>query len=293
MRLTSIGIVALGLFLVIGSSRSQDKKDPYSEHVAPGGPRTPEEERKSFHLPPGFEIQLVAAEPDIHKPMNIAFDERGRLWMTESVEYPFPVAKDKKGRDAVKILEDFGPDGRARKITTFADGLNIPIGVLPIAKGALVYSIPDIWRLTDTDGKGRADKRDVFVGTFETRDTHGMTNSFTWGFDGWIYATHGFSNTSKIQGADGQAITMNSGNTYRMKPDGSHVEQFTWGQVNPFGLTFSPLGDLFSADCHTKPIISPAHTTDKSSSATWSLAASTNSASNGAARRLGPRNTIS
>src|SRR5206468_4383738 len=130
-------------------------------------------------------------------------------------------------------------DGRARKITTFADGLNIPIGVLPLASplvlggrgvgggGALVYSIPNIWKLTDTDGKGRADKREVFVGPFGHRDTHGMTNSFTWGLDGWIYATHGYSNTSTIKGSDGQAITMNSGNTYRMRPDGSHVEQFT------------------------------------------------------------------
>jgi putative heme-binding domain-containing protein len=255
MRFVFVCAAALGLLFVGNSSRSQQKNDPYAEHVAPGGPRSPEDERKAFRLPPGFEIQLVAAEPDIHKPMNIAFDDRGRLWVTESVEYPYPAAKDKRGRDAVKILEDFGPDGRARKITTFADGLNIPIGVLPVPHGALVYSIPNIWRLTDTDGKGRADKRDLFVGTFGNRDTHGMTNSFTWGFDGWIYATHGFSNTSTIKGSDGQAITLESGNTYRVKPDGSHVEQFTWGQVNPFGLAFSPLGDLFSADCHTKPIM--------------------------------------
>jgi putative heme-binding domain-containing protein len=267
MRFFLLSSLAAALLAVVGPSRSQDKNDPLSEHIAPGKARTPEEERKAFHLPPGFEIQLVASEPDIHKPMNIAFDDRGRLWVTESVEYPFPAPANKKGRDAVKILEDFGPDGKARKITTFADGLNIPIGVLPLTspiapprrgvggEGALVYSIPNIWKLTDTDSKGHANKREVFVGTFETRDTHGMTNSFTWGFDGWIYATHGFSNTSKIRGADGQAITLNSGNTYRMKPDGAHVEQFTWGQVNPFGLTFSPLGDLFSADCHTKPIM--------------------------------------
>jgi putative heme-binding domain-containing protein len=255
MRLAFVCVAALSVFLFASLGRSQNKNDPYAEHIAPGGPKTPEEERKAFHLPPGFEAQLVAAEPDIYKPMNIAFDAHGRLWVTESVEYPFPAPEGKKGRDAVKILEDFGPDGRARKITTFADGLNIPIGVLPVPHGALVYSIPNIWRLTDTEGKGRADKRDVFVGTIGHNDTHGMTNSFTWGFDGWIYATHGFSNTSTLKGSDGKAITMNSGNTYRMRPDGSHVEQFTWGQVNPFGLTFDPLGNLFSADCHTKPIM--------------------------------------
>src|SRR5436309_3543259 len=92
-------------------------------------------------------------------------------------------------------------------------------------------------------------------GTFGFGDTHGMTSNFTWGFDGWVYACHGFSNTSTIKAKDGSSVTMNSGNTYRMKADGSHVEQFTHGQVNPFGLCFDPLGNLYSADCHTKPIM--------------------------------------
>src|SRR5262249_31039417 len=187
MRYVLLGTLAVALFVVVGPSSSQDKNDPFSEHIAPGNPRTPEAERKAFHLPPGFEIQLVASEPDIHKPMNIAFDDRGRLWVTESVEYPYPAPPDKKGRDAVKILENFGPQGKARKTTPFADGPNTPIGVLPLppplapagrgvgGEGAIVYSIPNIWKLTDTDGKNRADKREVFVGTFETRDTHGMT----------------------------------------------------------------------------------------------------------------------
>ncbi len=119
---------------------------------------------------------------------------------------------------------------------------------------ALVYSIPNIYRLRDTKGTGQADQREPLYTRFEFRDTHGMTNSFTIGFDGWIYATHGYSNTSTVKGADGKAITMNSGNTYRMKADGSHVEYFTHGQVNPFGIAFDPLGNLYSADCHTRPI---------------------------------------
>ncbi len=86
------------------------------------------------------------------------------------------------------------------------------------------------------------------------KDTHGMTNAFTWGFDGWIYACHGFSNESTVKGKDGQPIVMQSGNTYRMKPDGSHLEYYTHGQVNPFGLAFDPLGNLYSCDCHSRPI---------------------------------------
>lgn len=253
MRLVIACAAGLVLVLLAGLAPSQVRTDP---HVAATAPLSPEAERRAFRLPPGFEAQLVAAEPDIHKPMNLAFDDRGRLWVTDTVEYPFPAPPGTKPRDTVKVLEDFGPDGRARKVTTFADGLNIPIGVLPLpdARGALVFSIPNIYRLTDTDGDGRADRREVLYGEFGFGDTHGMTNAFTWGFDGWVYACHGFANTSTVKAADGSAIKMHSGNTYRIRPDGSHIEQFTWGQVNPFGLAFDPLGNLYSADCHSRPI---------------------------------------
>lgn len=227
-------------------------------HIIASDPLSPEQEKAQFRLPPGFEAQLVASEPDILKPMNISFDDQGRLWVTDTVEYPYPVKPGTKGRDTVKVLSDFGPDGKARKITTFADGLNIPIGVLPLPgdkpREALVFSIPHVLRLRDSDGKGIADKRDPFYATFESRDTHGLTNAFFHAYDGWVYATHGYNNRSTIKGADGQAITMHSGNTYRMKADGSHLEQYTWGQVNPFGLAMDPMGYLYASDCHSEPI---------------------------------------
>ncbi len=224
---------------------------------------TPEQEKASIHLPPGFELQLVASEPEIHKPINIAFDDRGRLWVTDTVEYPFPAEEGKPTRDTVKVLEDFGPDGHARKITAFADNLNIPIGVLPLPtpadpsdKGltALVYSIPSVWRMTDSAGTGKADKRQVLLSAIGHLDTHGMTGSFTEGFDGRIYACHGYRNTSTVRGTDGSEIVMNSGNTYRFRPDGSHLEYFTHGLVNPFGLAWDPLGNLYASDCETKPV---------------------------------------
>src|SRR5207245_10966368 len=99
------------------------------------------------------------------------------------------------------------------------------------------------------------ERSEVLIGKIGHHDTHGMTGEFIWGFDGWIYACHGYSNTSTIKASDGSSITMNSGNTYRFKPDGSRVEQFTHGQVNPFGLAFDPLGNLYSCDCHTRPIM--------------------------------------
>src|SRR5688572_26077311 len=229
--------------------------DPFAEYVRSTEPLTPQAEAKTFRLPNGFEIQLFAAEPDIAKPMNMAFDERGRLWITESREYPFAAPLDKKARDAIKVLEDTDGDGRADKITTFADGLNIPIGIYPYKGGVIAWSIPNIWHFQDTDADGKADKRDVLFGPLGwEKDTHGMNASFRRGFDGWIYATHGFNNTSVIKGRDGSELKLNSGNTYRIRPDGSRVEIHAWRQVNPFGLTFDTLGYLYSADCHSSPI---------------------------------------
>lgn len=222
--------------------------------VAPTEALTPEQERAYFKLPPGWEVQLVAAEPDINKPMNLAFDAKGRLWVTSTVEYPWPVPEGKTGRDTLKVLSDFGPNGRARKIETFADGLNIPIGVLPLHDRVLVHSIPHIWEMKDTDGDGKADVREPLITGVGFRDTHGMTNAFTYWIDGWVYACHGFANDSLLKGRDGSTLKLNSGNVYRFRPEGTKLEQFTWGQVNPFGLAFDKWGNLFSADCHSRPI---------------------------------------
>src|SRR5262245_12958153 len=230
-------ILPLVALLTVRSQAIAQPKGKPSPHIAATDPLPPEKQQQTFTLPPGFEIQLVAAEPDINKPINIAFDAKGRLWVTGSVEYPFP-AKG-KGRDKVWILEDFADNGRARKITTFADDLNIPIGVLPTSQGAIVYSIPSIWHLIDGRGQGKTDRREVLYTGYGFADTHGMTGEFMMGFDGWVYACHGFANTSKVKGTGkGDGIEMHSGNTYRFKPDGSKIEYFTHGQVNPFGLAF-------------------------------------------------------
>src|SRR5215831_8537081 len=216
---------------------------------------TPQQQLTNFHLPPGFEMQLVASEPQIGKPMNMAFDAQGRLWITQSREYPYAAPLDKRGRDKIIVLSDFDASGHARKVTTFAQGLNIPIGLYPYKNGVIAFSIPNIYYFQDTDGDGKADKKELILGRFGfDRDVHGLTSAFRRGYDGWIYADHGFNNNTTLTAKDGSTITMNSGNCYRYKLDGSHVEQHSWGQVNPFGLMFDPLGDLWSADCHSSPV---------------------------------------
>jgi putative heme-binding domain-containing protein len=231
---------------------------------------TPEQERAALHVPPGFEVQLFASEPMINKPINMAFDARGRLWVSSTVEYPYAADKSrwpdalgthvKDSRDAIKILEDTDGDGKADKVTDFADGLNIPTGVQPWHKpehkaGCIAWSIPNIWYYADTDGDDKADVREVIFGPlgFE-KDTHGMCSSFRLGLDGWVYATHGFNNTSHFKAKDGSTLDLHSGNVFRFRPDGSRVEPWTHGQVNPFGLCWDRYGNLYSADCHSSPI---------------------------------------
>lgn len=226
--------------------------------VSPTEPLTPAEQKSKFKLPVGFEIQLVASEPEIQKPMNLAFDARGRLWVSHSIEYPFAAADPEQARDGLTVLEGIGSDGKATKATRFADGLNIPIGVLPLPSGneVVVWSIPNIWKLTDTDNDGKADKKEILYGPFDFADTHGNQNAFRLAPDGWVYACHGFRNASKVKlrGEGPVVLEMTSGNTYRFKPDGSAIEQMSWGQVNPFGQAIDPLGNRFTADCHSKPL---------------------------------------
>lgn len=250
--------VRLLLLCLIGcgwSAPGRAQTNPFAAHVRPTPPRSPAEEQSSFRLPPGFRITCFACEPEIHKPLNMAFDLRGRLWLTETVEYPYPAPADRPGRDRVVILEDTDGDGVSDRTTIFAEGLNIPIGIQPYGRGAIVFTIPNIVYLEDTDGDGRADRRTKILGPFDySRDTHGLNNSFRRSFDGWIYACHGFANQSRVGGKDGHTVTLVSGNVYRFRPDGSRIEIVSIGQVNPFGMTVDPWGDLFTADCHSKPL---------------------------------------
>ncbi len=254
-------------------------------------PSTPQEQLAKFTVPPGFEVQLVADETQIQKPMNLNFDAAGRLWVTGSELYPWPAKVDALGQpipgfdevwkntagsfdaskapvppeqaiDSVRVLSDFDPDGRARKVEVFADGLNIPIGVQPLprkagAKGdsVIVFSIPTIWRMEDTDGDGRADKKEALYTGFDFRDTHGMSSNYLYWIDGWIYGCHGFRNRSEVRDRAGNVTVFDSGNTYRFRPDGSQIESYTHGQTNPFGLTVDPLGNFYSADSHSKPVM--------------------------------------
>ena len=256
--------VFLASLVLLASCKEKDSQkvaadDPrfsgkkFNEHIRSTEARTPAEQQSGFKLPAGFQIELYASEPDIGKPINLTFDAKGRMWVTQSFEYPFP-AEPGKGSDRITILEDTDHDGKADKFTHFSDTLNIPIGIFPVNDGAIAYSIPNVYRFIDNNSDGKADGQKILLGPFEHRDTHGMVNNFIRGYDGWIHSCHGFTNRSTVAGADGDSIKMISGNTFRFRPDGSRVEHMTHGRINPFGLAYDELGYLYSTDCHTSPL---------------------------------------
>ena len=151
--------------------------------------RSPREELATLRLAdPGLTIELVAAEPEVVSPVAIAWDEDGRLFVAEMIDYPSgPTA----GR--IRRLEDRDGDGRYEHATVFADGLPFPNGVLPCFGGVLVTAAPNIWFFRDRDGDGRADERRVVLTGFGEGNPQLRVNGLTWGLDNWIYAANGRS----------------------------------------------------------------------------------------------------
>ncbi len=197
-------------------------------------------------VPPGFHVEVVAAEPDIVNPVAMTFDERGRIWITESLEYPRHQAGP--GRDRIKILEDTDNDGKADTFTTFADGLNIPSGIAVGHGGVWVANSPDILFMEDCDGDGKADHREVVATGFGRADTHELPNSLTWGPDGWLYGWNGVFNPSTVKSKNGQTYKFTCA-IFRIHPRSRVFEVWCEGTSNPWGLAIDPEGSFFSSAC--------------------------------------------
>ncbi|MCO6459658.1 MAG: hypothetical protein J5I93_30465 [Pirellulaceae bacterium] len=238
------GFLALVACLVT-SLAGADEPIPRGQTRPPGPPLSPAEAIAKMQVPPGFQVELVASEPDIVNPVAMTFDERGRVWITESLEYPR--FEPGPGRDRIKVLEDTDGDGRADKFTVFADGLNIPSGIAVGHGGVWVANAPDLLLLRDTDGDGRADQREVIVTGFGRTDTHELPNSLTWGPDGWLYGLNGVFNHSRVQhGGRTHEFTCA---VFRVHPRTRQFELFAEGTSNPWGIAWDPRGNMFLSAC--------------------------------------------
>lgn len=148
-------------------------------------PHAPHEALRTFQIPPGFRVELVASEPEISDPVAMAFDEQGRLFVVEMPDYPMG-----KQNGRIKLLEDKDGDGRFETSTVFAKDLRFPTGVMPWDQGILVTAAPDIIYLADRDGDRQADERRVILTGFATLNPQVRVNGLLYGLDNWIYAAY-------------------------------------------------------------------------------------------------------
>ena len=208
-------------------------------------PLSPEASRAHIQIPPGFELTLFASEPLIRNPIAMTWDERGRLFVLETLDYPHDLRSD--GSDAIKILHDTDADGRADSVTIFAEGLSIATS-LAFARGGLVVSqAPDMLLLQDTDGDDRADRREVLFKGFGTGDTHAGPSNLKVGFDNWIWGTVGYSDFEGVVGGDSAQLVQG---VFRFRP--GKLEQVTKFTNNTWGLGFSEAFDVFGSTANNE-----------------------------------------
>lgn len=240
---------------------------------------SPKEEWAAFRPKPGLAVDLIAAEPAIRQPLCINFDERGRMWVVQYIQYPFPqglkvVEYDQyirakfdkvpappphgeRGHDVVTILEDVDHDGSFHKVKTFVDGLNIATSALPGrgGRGPNDYGIwvmnppyllfyPDANRDDVPDGEPI-----VHLSGFGLEDTHAVASNLTWGPDGWLYGTQGSTCTAKVKVEithDPKTTDFLGQAIWRYQPETHRFEVFAEGGGNTFGLEFDDAGRAYS-----------------------------------------------
>ncbi|MCE7069203.1 ThuA domain-containing protein [Dyadobacter sp. CY327] len=207
-------------------------------------PLSPEESVKHIQIPVDFTLDVFAHEPDVMHPIAMTWDERGRLFVLITKDYPNE-RKDTGGSDYILICEDTNKDGKADKFTKFSDDLSIPTGLVFANGGIIVSQAPHMLFLQDTNGDDKADVKKILFSGFGTGDTHAGPSNLHYGFDNWIYGSVGYSG---FKGKFGNADSLNFGQAlFRFKPDGTDMEIVAKTSNNTWGLGFNEAGDLFGS----------------------------------------------
>jgi putative membrane-bound dehydrogenase-like protein len=225
---------------------------------------SPEDAARRMVVPEGFHVEVVAAEPTVRQPVAATFDERGRLWVLEYLQYPNPAGlkpetvdqylrteydrvpepppRGPRGADRIKILEDTDGDGRADKMTVFVEGLNLASALAVGHGGVFVGQAPYLLFYPD---RNRDDKPDgdpeVLLAGFGLQDAHATVNSMVWGPDGWLYGAQGSTVTARIRGIEFQQ------GIWRYHPRSRRFELFAEGGGNTWGLDFDVAGNAFGS----------------------------------------------
>lgn len=205
----------------------------------------------SMMLTPGFQAELLAAEPEVKQPVAFAIDERGRLWIAEAYSYPNK-RKDGKNEDRILILEDTKGDGTFDKRTVFFEGLNLVSGLEVGFGGVWVGAAPELIFIP-RDANDKPGKPEVLLDGWGHQDTHETLNSFSWGPDGWLYGNQGVFTRSQVGRPgtpDEKRVDFRSG-VWRYHPVRHEFELFALGGSNQWGLDFNSNGHLFMTHCRS------------------------------------------
>ena len=240
-------ILVLGLLFILAACRTE--KAPLPELTYTGeqprvqNPLSPEDSQKHIQLPQGFTAELFASEPNIINPIAMAWDERGRLWVVQSQDYPHELEND-VGGDRITICEDTDGDGKADKFTDFATAQSLTTGIVIVKGGILVAQAPDIAFLADTNGDDQMDERTVLFSGFGIWDTHAGPANLKYGLDNAIWGSVGYSGFEYQFGAETVSFTRG---VYRFGRDGSWFEPVGQFNNNTWGLGFNQNFEIFGS----------------------------------------------
>ena len=206
---------------------------------------------KSMKVPEGYKIELFASEkefPDLANPVQLSFDNKGRLWVATMPSYPHYKPGDSRPADKLLILEDTNGDGKADKQTIFADNLHIPVGFEIAAEGVYVSQSPNLILLEDTNGDDKADKKTTLLSGFDDHDTHHAISAFSADESGAIYMAEGVFLHTNVETSYGPVRATNGG-FYRFEPKRHKLERVNQVSIpNPWGIAFDQWGQNFYAE---------------------------------------------
>jgi glucose/arabinose dehydrogenase/lysophospholipase L1-like esterase len=216
-----------------------------------------EESVSLMTVPEGYRVELFASEedfPELKNPVQMAFDNRGRLWVATLPTYPHWRPGDPHPEDKILILEDTDADGRADKLTVWADSLHLPIGFAFAPEGVYVTQGINLVLLSDTDGDDRADRREIVLSGFDDHDTHHGISAYATDPSGAIYMGEGEFLRTNVETAYGPVRATNGG-FYRFNPQRRQLERHAQIAIpNPWGIAFDDWGQHFFIHTSSPPM---------------------------------------
>jgi glucose/arabinose dehydrogenase/lysophospholipase L1-like esterase len=247
----------------IDAKTNEPGKGPDGKHIFLGG----EEAIKQMTIGKGLKVELFASEkefPELVNPVQMAFDTRGRLWVSAWQSYPHWQPKTPMA-DKLLILEDTNGDGKADKCTTFAGDLDNPTGFEFHNGGVLVAQAPNVVFLKDTNGDDKYDVKELLLHGFDSADTHHTINSFTFDNGGALYFQEGIFHRSQVESPWGPVNRQADGGVYRFEPRSWKIETYIpMNFPNPHGHVFDEWGrDIVFDATGGQPYYGPSFSTKK------------------------------